>query len=292
MIRNTLYPLALCIGLLLVLVRCSPEEVILPPSQLTYTVTRAEVTEGERVTSMVPTVQGTAPFMFALTSNPATPLITIDNRGVITAAETLAPGTYQVTVTVGNSAQQVSFPNVFTIQVNRRILPAAGLAYAPNTLEANFGTAVSSVAPTLQGTAPFTFAILASSTSNAQITINANTGVVTASATTPVGTYTLNISAQNPAGTIVFNGALTVNIRSGQQANLTTWRDVSASLVVCGNCHNYNTFTAARNNINAIINRVSRAPGSPGFMPRVGTALTAAQIAALQKWADDGLREQ
>jgi hypothetical protein len=289
--RSTLYQLSLSIGVLLVLVRCSPEEVILPPSLLTYTVNRAEVTEGERVTSAVPTVQGTSPFMFALTSNPATPLITIDSRGVITAAETLAPGTYQVSVTVGNSAQQVSFPNVFTIQVNRRILAPAGLAYAPNTLSATFGTAVSSVAPALQGTAPFTFAIAASSTSNPQITINANTGVVTASATTPVGAYTLNISAQNPAGTVTFNGALTINVR-GQQANLTTWRDVSASLVVCGNCHNYNTFTAARNSINAIINRVSRAPGSPGFMPRGGTALTTAQIAALQKWLDDGLLEQ
>nr|MCU0451729.1 hypothetical protein [Bernardetiaceae bacterium] len=216
--RNLVYQLAFGLGVLLVLVRCSPEEVAVPPSALVYSVNRVEVTEGARVTSVTPTVQGTEPFTFAATSNPATPLITIDNRGVITAAETLAPGTYQVSVTVGNSAQQVSFPNVFTILVNRRILAPAGLAYAPNTLAATFGTAVSSVAPALQGTAPFTFAIAAASTSHPQITINANTGIVTASATTPVGTYTLNISAQNPAGTVTFNSALTINIR-GQQAN-------------------------------------------------------------------------
>jgi hypothetical protein len=289
--RSTMFQLALCIGVLLTFARCSgQEEVVLPPSALAYSVNRVEVTEGQRTTSVAPTLQGNPPFTFSATSNPASPLISIDNQGVIAAAETLAPGTYQVSVTVGNSAQMVVFNNAFTIQVNRRILPPASLVYNPVTLETNFGTAATSAAPTLAGTSPFTFSIATSSTSNAQITINANTGAITAGTGTPAGTYRIDVAAQNPAGTVTFANALTITVRSTQQV-LTTWRDVQASLVVCGNCHNYNAVAAARTNINAIINRVSRAPGSAGFMPRSGTALTAVQIEALRQWLADGLTD-
>ncbi|MBP6410955.1 MAG: hypothetical protein KA313_07655 [Pseudarcicella sp.] len=68
----------------------------------------------------------------------------------------------------------------------------------------------------------------------------------------------------------------------------------------CAGCHvaggsrstNYTDFTTTKNNIDAIIERVGRQPAATGFMPKNGTALTADQIAILNKWKTDGKLEK
>jgi hypothetical protein len=52
---------------------------------------------------------------------------------------------------------------------------------------------------------------------------------------------------------------------------------------------NYNT---TKNNINSIIDRVKRNPGTPGFMPVNGAKLSNENIAILEKWVADGLLEK
>jgi len=57
------------------------------------------------------------------------------------------------------------------------------------------------------------------------------------------------------------------------------------------NPNKWDDYTQAKNKITTILDRVQRTPGSAGFMPQVGTPLTSAQIATLNKWVTDGLLE-
>jgi uncharacterized repeat protein (TIGR01451 family) len=57
------------------------------------------------------------------------------------------------------------------------------------------------------------------------------------------------------------------------------------------NPNKWDDYAQAKAKITAILDRVQRAPGTAGFMPKVGTALTPAQIATLKKWVTDGLLE-
>jgi len=57
------------------------------------------------------------------------------------------------------------------------------------------------------------------------------------------------------------------------------------------NPNKWDEYAQAKAKISVILDRVQRAPGSAGFMPKVGNALTAAQIATLKQWVTDGLLE-
>ncbi|MDA9892427.1 hypothetical protein N9V60_04725 [Flavobacteriaceae bacterium] len=64
----------------------------------------------------------------------------------------------------------------------------------------------------------------------------------------------------------------------------------------CNNCHgpsgdqtNYTSFQNAKQNVDAILNRIQREEGSSGFMPRNGNKLSDEDIALIQQWKDDGL---
>jgi hypothetical protein len=58
------------------------------------------------------------------------------------------------------------------------------------------------------------------------------------------------------------------------------------------NPNKWDEYAQAKGKINVILDRVQRAPGSAGFMPKVGSQLTAAQIATLKQWVTDGLLEK
>jgi hypothetical protein len=289
--KSLLRLLPFCMALFL-FSRCGEEdkEIVLPPAELAYPTNQLEVEEGQRASSVVPTLKGNPPFIFSVTSTPVTNQITIDNQGVVTTLPNLLPGTYRLNVVVTNNAQVVAFGNALTVNVKERQVRATNLNYNPNNLELTSGRAASSIAPTLAGSAPLIFSVT-STPAAPQITIDANTGVLTAGTTTPAGTYRMEVGVTNGAGRVNFPNAYTFTVRAAPNAVVVTFRDVQPSLVVCGNCHNYNTFAAARTNVNAIINRVERPQGSTGFMPRGGTPLTAAQINLLKQWLADGLRE-
>jgi uncharacterized repeat protein (TIGR01451 family) len=68
----------------------------------------------------------------------------------------------------------------------------------------------------------------------------------------------------------------------------------------CTPCHitggshpkKFDVYANAKSNINGIINRVSRAKGSSGFMPQGGEKMSDANIALLNQWVTDGLLEK
>ncbi len=65
----------------------------------------------------------------------------------------------------------------------------------------------------------------------------------------------------------------------------------------CNNCHtggnetNYTSFTASKNRIDNIIDRINREQGDPSFMPRNRTKLSTSDLAKFSQWVTDGLLE-
>jgi hypothetical protein len=107
-------------------------------------------------------------------------------------------------------------------------------------------------------------------------------------------TYSITPKANGTSGNAI-SVVITVN-----PAKITYVADVKPIfLTSCTPCHlagganpnKWDDYTQAKNKINVILDRVQRAPGSAGFMPKVGNPLTAAQIATLKQWVTDGLLE-
>lgn len=108
-------------------------------------------------------------------------------------------------------------------------------------------------------------------------------------------TYSIIPTANGTAGSPV-SVIITVN-----PVKVTFNTDIKPLLTAsCTPCHlagganpnKWDDYTTAKGKITVILDRTQRAPGSTGFMPKAGTALTAAQIALLKKWVDDGLLEK
>jgi|GEM_PF-1074003 len=173
------------------------------------------------------------------------------------------------------------------------------LTYTPNSITAVAGTAVSSSKPMVSGTTPVTFTLSTSPNAGTALVIDPNTGIVTSTAATAEGTYTISVSANNIAGNVNFSNALTVIITSSGGNKITYDTDIKPIINNnCMPCHvngggntNYTVYTAAKNNINAIIDRVNRTQGSGGFMPKVGSKLSSVELSALAQWKTDGLLE-
>jgi mono/diheme cytochrome c family protein len=112
------------------------------------------------------------------------------------------------------------------------------------------------------------------------------------------------------SGTATYTVIPTVNGVSGNAVSviitvepikITYMADVKSIFTAsCTPCHlaggtnpnKWDDYTQAKGKITVILDRVQRAPGSAGFMPKVGTQLTAAQIATLKQWVTDGLLEK
>jgi len=120
---------------------------------------------------------------------------------------------------------------------------------------------------------------------------------------------TLNVTGA-VTGTATYTIIPTVNGVSGNSISvIITVNPVKITYVVnvksifttsCTPCHlagganpnKWDDYTQAKGKIAVILDRVQRTPGSVGFMPQVGTQLTAAQIATLKQWVADGLLEK
>ena len=72
---------------------------------------------------------------------------------------------------------------------------------------------------------------------------------------------------------------------------------ISTSCAPChippqGNKKPYNTYAAAKEDIDEMIARISKNPGERGFMPMRHPKLSADTIHTFVKWKEDGLLEQ
>jgi hypothetical protein len=102
--------------------------------------------------------------------------------------------------------------------ISRRIVPnqvlcsasQVSIAYSPKYLNIPAGTAASSRAPVIVGNTFSGISLANASSLPAGISINSQTGVITAAATVPPGSYNLNVTLTLPNGSLLFNNVFTV----------------------------------------------------------------------------------
>ncbi len=103
----------------------SATPIVTAPANLKYTPNTLTLTQNTSANSVVPTITGTTPITYTITTNPSTNGITIHAAtGVISAASTLATGTYTVNVATTNATiTPVIFNNAYTITVTATNIP-------------------------------------------------------------------------------------------------------------------------------------------------------------------------
>ena len=258
------------------------------PNGLVYPTNNLNLNQGQAGNSVQPSINGTTPISFSLSATPAHGgNITINSSsGVISAAAALAPGTYSVQVTAANNAGTAVFNNVYTITITAATLPS-GLTYNPSGFTVSQGTAGTSVVPSISGTQPISYTVSAAS----GITINAQ-GVIASSSGLAAGTYAVSVTATNAAGSRLFSNVYTIVVTGPA---VTYAGDIKPLILnYCGNCHtgggqtNYTLYTTTKTDIDLILNRIQRAQGSVGFMPKNGAALTPEQINLFNEWKAQG----
>jgi hypothetical protein len=286
------------LSLFLLFVSCSSKDEGTPAavlaSNLVYSPTSLTITPGATGASAKPSVSGTLPVTYSLTTLPSSSAITIDSEGAIKTASTLPAGTYTVSVTATNAAGTAKFDNVYTITVQAQA--PKNLIYSPNSSTVTQGTAVTSAAPAITSASAVTYAITTTPQTSA-ITIN-NQGVISATNALVAGSYVVSVTATNTIGASTFPSAYTINVNSITTSAVTYSSDVQAIIQSnCGSCHingaqrSFNSYTNVKNNIDGILSRINLAQGASGMMPAGGTKLSPATINLIQKWKDDGLKE-
>jgi uncharacterized repeat protein (TIGR01451 family) len=120
----------------------------------------------------------------------------------------------------------------------------------------------------------------------------------------PTGFYSHAVSilgAEPDPSTLNNSSQVNVIPNTGTAAKVTFDKDIKPLVTAsCSPCHlaggsqpkKWDVYATAKANINAMIDRVSRAQGSSGFMPNGGTKLSASNIALLNQWVTDGLLEK
>jgi hypothetical protein len=186
------------------------------PSALSFTTDTLKINQGSpTVTSPPPAVKGTHPILYSISSSQSSLIAINDSTGAISADSGLAVGTYNVSITATNPAGTQTFTNVITIVINP--VKPFNLRYAPNYMNIVSGSAISSVAPVIQGTTPIIYAI-SSSPVNSLITIDVNTGIITAGSGLAIGTYSVSVTASNAGGNVQFNSVYSIQVGATAQA--------------------------------------------------------------------------
>lgn len=267
------------------------------PANLVYSPNKLSLLKGKAGNSALPSIEGTAPITYTLTTTPATSgSIKINNEGIITVDSTLAAGTYNVTVQASNAAGSSTFQNVFTIEVSDSAVAPSELVYSPASLQVYYGLSDSSVVPTLKGTSPFTFVLSSVPNNGGLLSIN-NQGVITANEQLPVGTYSITVQVTNEAGSATFSEIYTVTVNAVNYVSFE--KDIKPIIVAkCATCHTqgpqtiYTDYLNAKTDINLILDRIQRDPKDAGFMPKKGEKLSEGEINLFKQWLSDGLKER
>jgi uncharacterized protein (TIGR03437 family) len=182
--------------------------------------------------NLVVASEGTAPYHYAVTSGLLPAGLSLDpNTGAISGTPLAnTAGTYTVTVTATDSAA-IPLKGTSTF-----VLTIAGGLYLTNSVPYNslvFGTGHAVATTTASsGVAPYNYAIT-SAPAPANVTLNAASGLLSTTGTTPAGTYNITIGATDAnaltgSDTFTFNVALNVShtavavIASGATGALTT----------------------------------------------------------------------
>jgi hypothetical protein len=102
------------------------------PSNLVYNPSSISMIEGNSVSSATPTISGSMPITFSLSTTPPTPHITISNStGVISISNAASAGTYTASVTATNDFGSETFNNIYSILIET---PSSFVSFADDIL--------------------------------------------------------------------------------------------------------------------------------------------------------------
>jgi len=203
---------------------CKHTPEVLPataPSGLLYTPNTIEVKTGNAISSAIPVVSGSQPISYSISTIPFNGgAISINENGVIVVDTSAVAAVYEVTVTAINSAGRATFTNAYQITVSQTVNPPTSLIYATDTLKIKQDTSITSAPPTVTGTHPMHYSITTSPAS-AFIVINDSTGAIRVDSNATLGTYTVNVTASNSAGSKVFDNAYIVLVNPVKPSGFT-----------------------------------------------------------------------
>jgi hypothetical protein len=166
----------------------------------------------------------------------------------------------------------------------------------PSTQTITSGSATSiALTSTISGTT-YSWTVVQSGVSGATAGSGSSIAQTLTLTGTVAGTVTYSITptaigtAGNPISVIVTVNPVKVTFMTNIKPLLT------ASCTPChmpggGNPNKWDSYATTKSKINGILDRVQRESGAAGFMPVGGPKLSAANIALLKKWVDDGLLE-
>ncbi|MBM3178614.1 MAG: hypothetical protein FJZ78_11480 [Bacteroidetes bacterium] len=290
--RNKYFTRVVLFLFILHVVSCQEEETILLPAGLQYAPNTISLTAGESVSSSLPSLTGTPPFTFTITTSPdAGGAITIGADGIIQVSSQIKAGNYTVNVRVSNKGGNVDFNGIYIVNVKDPDKPPSKLTYTPASVEVQEGKAFTGSAPVTEGTPPFTFSLV-SKPANSGITID-NSGIISATALVTAGTYEIDVTVTNSVGSVSFPKALTLKVSATVAPPVSFATEIKPILQArCVSCHSeFSDYTSVKNKVDVILNRVQREPTAAGFMPQGGNPLTQAQIDLIKKWKAEGLAQ-
>jgi gliding motility-associated-like protein len=177
------------------------------PSALAYSQATTTANYGIAGVSVAPTINnGGATITYSLGGTVPTGVSIDASTGIISYANTLLAGNYPLTIISTNSAGNTTASYTITISA---IAPSA-LVYSSSTTTANYGTAGTSVTPTINnGGAAITYSL--DGTVPIGISIDATTGVISYAASLNAGTYALSVLATNSASSTGVTYTITVS---------------------------------------------------------------------------------
>lgn len=182
------------------------------PTSMVYSVDTVSVTYGTAFTSVLPSIVGTQPVSYTLTTQPdAYGAISINQSGAIVASNNLAIGNYKISVVAKNSVGSTTFGNVFYLQVTKAIVAPTDFKYAVDTLVCYTGTGVTLADFIVNGSLPLQYTFVENS-AGALVSIDNFSGKITADKALTEGLYYLQLKAFNVSGAVTTN--LVLNVKS------------------------------------------------------------------------------
>lgn len=194
------------------------------PSNLEYSTSTHSTKMGSSFQSVTPAIDGDTPISYSITkvtellsSNDVTSdseIVIDEQTGVLSLGDGngQVAGSYSIDITATNEAGSTSFNGAYTITI-AELMPPQNLTYNPNSILIEEGEDFSSVEPTLEGTAPYTFSLANTLDIGSFISINGTTGVISVDGeTSEIGEYSLDIDVSNDDGSTSFLSVYTIII--------------------------------------------------------------------------------
>jgi len=215
--------------------------------------------------------------------------------GVISIDETTPIGEYSIDVSAANSVGATSFLDAITVTVLSEAIPPVAVVYADSEISLSVGDPYNGEAPLVDDGGAVIVSFLLG-TGIGGISIAPIPGVISVAASTLEGEYSLDIQAENEAGFAIFVDAVTISVRIPPPVTFAS--DIRPLISgSCAPCHtggsqpNLTIYSNAKQRISNILGRITPPEGSPDFMPRGRSKLSASRIELFEEWQSDGLLE-